>query len=111
MNLRWKTIIYSLCLSASLNIFANTAVFLKNDFSSAIETISQKQTLISATLSDAGIIKMAEQNKIKGQNINIKISGVDHILKFRAPIIGKKIEFGPFDRATAQKIISEINRK
>lgn len=88
----------------SLYSFANDLTLTTKDFSHA--QISE-QSIIYADLNSSGL-KKVESLEI-GQTLEIEVAGEAVAVVLKAKL-KDKIQFGPFKRGTAQKIVHSINK-
>jgi hypothetical protein len=101
-----NSIVFSSLLFGSI-AFAADVLLEKADFVSAKEIKRGSNIVIQGRLSDSGLKKIKSD---RVQAVQLRIAGVDRVLKLRGSIAGDSIEGGPFTHKIAEKIVEEINR-
>ena len=85
--------------------------FRRGDFVHAEETTKDGKSLIQFDLSQTGKEKVKELNKTEvNKKVALNINGKVYDFTLRQPIVGDKLQAGPFDDLDAKKIIREVNK-
>jgi hypothetical protein len=83
----------------------------KSDFSHAEEFAKNNKSMVELDLSKTGKEKIKQLNKsYLGKEVVLKIGSYQQSLKFKVPIVGDKMEAGPFTHDEAQTIINDVNK-
>jgi hypothetical protein len=82
----------------------------KSDFISAKLSQRGELNLVQGHLNHGGVKKINPEDT-NVTEIEVHIANGVHVLKLREPILGDKIEFGPFAIDVAKAIVGEINHQ
>lgn len=102
-----RSLIAVIALGSLASVAHAAAVLSKVDFVSARVIERGGRILVRAKTTRAWQAKVRDGDT----EITIDIAGNQRTLRLPAPITGDKVEFGPYSREEAQRIVQEINRR